>query len=92
VDINFKAGAFNFVRSLKYFFEEKGENWPEWLKQMDWQRNKFVRRILKPFFFVVDGLGYGDMLHAVLKKGPHGRFTFATIQDSHGKKLATQTT
>ena len=69
-DMNFVAGPFNFVRSMNYLIEEKGRHWPAWLKGIRWERNKFIRRSLKPFFFFVDALGYGDFLHATLiKKG-----------------------
>ncbi|HVO95801.1 MAG TPA: class I SAM-dependent methyltransferase, partial [Terriglobales bacterium] len=68
--MNFAAGPFNFVRSMKYLGDEKGRHWPAWLRGIRWNRNKFIRRSLKPFFFIVDGLGYGDFLHATLvKKG-----------------------
>ena len=67
-DISFKAGPFNFVRSVKYYFEEKGRRWPSWFREIQWERSKFIRRALKPFFFAVDSLGYGDFLHATLQK------------------------
>ena len=66
--MNFNAGPFNFVRSVKYFFEEKGKHWPAWIRGMRWEGGKLIRRALKPFFFVVDRLGYGDFLHATLRK------------------------
>ena len=66
--VHFKAGPFNFVRSVKYFFEEKGQHWPSWIRGIRWEGGKFIRRALKPFFFVVDSLGYGDFLHATLRK------------------------
>jgi hypothetical protein len=64
--IDFTAGPFNFVRSMKYLAEEKGE-WPQWLRRIRWERSKPIRRILKPFFLVVDKLGLGDFLHATLQ-------------------------
>ena len=67
-DISFKAGPFNFVRSVEYYFEEKGRRWPAWFREIQWERSKFIRRALKPFFFAVDSLGYGDFLHATLQK------------------------
>ena len=67
-NINFAAGPFNFVRSVKYFFEEQGNGWPRWIREIRWERNKFIRRVLKPFFLFVDRLGYGDFLHATLRK------------------------
>lgn len=66
--INFNAGPFNFVRSVKYYFEEKGRHWPAWIRNIRWDRSKFFRRALKPFFFAIDSFGYGDFLHATLKK------------------------
>ena len=68
VAINFNAGPFNFVRSIKYFFEKKGKPWPRWIRKIRWEKSKFIRRALKPFFFVIDRLGYGDFLHATLGK------------------------
>jgi SAM-dependent methyltransferase len=65
---DFTAGPFNFVRSMKYLAEERGAKWPPWLRRVRWERSKFIRRSLKPFFFFVDMLGYGDFLHATLKK------------------------
>jgi SAM-dependent methyltransferase len=65
---DFHAGPFNCVRSVKYFFEERGKDWPRWLRDIRWERSKSIRRSLKPFFFVVDRLGYGDFLHATLRK------------------------
>jgi SAM-dependent methyltransferase len=65
---NFSAGPFNFVRSVKYWLEEKGDRWPRRLKKIRWEHNKFIRRALKPFFFFVDSIGYGDFLHATLRK------------------------
>lgn len=65
--MNFAAGPFNFVRSMKYLVEEKGSNWPAELRRIRWDRSKFIRRSLKPFFFFVDSLGYGDFLHATLR-------------------------
>lgn len=66
--VHFNAGPFNFVRSVKYFFEEKGKRWPSWIRDVRWEKNKFIRRALKPVFFVVDSMGYGDFLHATLRK------------------------
>jgi len=65
---NFTAGPFNFVRSMRYLLEEKGERYPSWLRSIRWDRSKLIRRALKPFFFFVDSLGYGDFLHATLRK------------------------
>jgi len=67
-EMNFAAGPFNFVRSMSYFFEEKGKNWPRAIGKIDWVKSKAIRRALKPLFFFVDGLGYGDFLHATLRK------------------------
>jgi len=66
--VNFVAGPFNFVRSVKYFFEEEGRRWPACVRGIRWERSRLIRRALKPFFFVVDRLGYGDFLHATLQK------------------------
>jgi SAM-dependent methyltransferase len=65
---DFTAGPFNFVRSMKYLLEEKGDEYPAWLRKIRWERSKFIRRSLKPFFFIVDSLGYGDFLNATLRK------------------------
>lgn len=65
---NFSAGPFNFVRSIKYLLEEEGDRFPAWMEKLKWDRSKFIRRVLKPPFFVVDALGYGDFLHATLRK------------------------
>ena len=70
VGMVFTAGPFNFVRSLPLFFEEGGRRWPGWLRRIRWERSKFVRRALKPLFFFVDAAGYGDFLHATLRKKP----------------------
>ena len=68
VEIRFQSGAFNFVRSVKYFLEEKGEHWPGWLQRIDWPRSKPIRRALKPFFILVDRLQFGDVMVATLRK------------------------
>jgi SAM-dependent methyltransferase len=65
---NFSAGPFNFLRSLNYLMEEKGSGWPLEIRRIRWERSKFLRRALKPLCFVVDTLGYGDFLHATLRK------------------------
>jgi SAM-dependent methyltransferase len=67
-EIGFQSGAFNFVRSVKYLLEEKGEHWPGWLQRIDWPRNKLVRRTLKPLFSLVDYLRFGDVMVAALRK------------------------
>jgi SAM-dependent methyltransferase len=66
--INFAGGSFNFVRSMKYFLETKGTHWPKWIRNIRWDRNKFIRRSLKPFFFVVDVANYGDFVEVTLCK------------------------
>jgi hypothetical protein len=58
---------------MKYLAEEKGEQWPGWLRRIRWDKSKFIRRSLKPFFFFVDALGYGDFLHATLEKSASKR-------------------
>lgn len=67
VRIHFASGPFNFVRSVKLFFEAKGSAWPRQIRNIDWPRNKFIRRTLKPAFFAIDSLGFGDFLHATLR-------------------------
>jgi SAM-dependent methyltransferase len=67
-EIRYRSGAFNFVRSMKYLLEEQGSRWPKWLRAIDWPRNKLIRRTLKPLFFLVDLLGWGDIMQATLKK------------------------
>lgn len=66
--IQFHSGAFNFVRSVKYFLEENGRHSPQWLHRIDWPRNKLIRRSLKPFFFLVDIVRFGDVMTAILRK------------------------
>lgn len=68
VKIRYESGVFNFVRSVHYLVEEKGERWPDWVRRIDWVRSKFIRRSLKPTFFFVDLAGYGDVMHATLRK------------------------
>jgi SAM-dependent methyltransferase len=65
---NFAAGPFNFVRSLNYLMDDKGSGWPREMRRIRWERSKMLRHALKPVFFVVDTLGYGDFLHATLRK------------------------
>ena len=73
VKIRFRSGAFNFVRSVKWYLEEKGDGWPQWLRRINWPSNKLIRRTLKPFFFLVDLLRFGDVMAAILKKAiPYG--------------------
>ena len=69
-NIDFAAGPFNFVRSLNYYFEISGTGWPAALRSINWARSKFLRRAMKPLFFFIDGLGYGDFMHATLRKVP----------------------
>jgi SAM-dependent methyltransferase len=80
-DMQFTRGRFNFVRSLAFYFEEKGKRWPPWLRRVQWERSKLVRGTLKPLFFFVDSLGYGDVLHATLRKKPCRVITGAEIFD-----------
>jgi len=68
VNISFRSGAFNFVRSVKYFLDEDGKHWPAWMRRIDWPRSKPIRRILKPFFLLVDLGQVGDVMVATLKK------------------------
>lgn len=62
-----RSGPFGFVRSLSYFLEENAYHWPKWVRHIDWPRNKFVRRTLKPLFSVLDVLSLGDVMVATLK-------------------------
>ncbi len=66
IEIRFRSGAFNFVRSVKYLLEDKGEKCPLWLRKVNWSSNKIIRRSLKPFFFLVDIIGLGDVMKATL--------------------------
>ena len=68
VGIRFRSGPFNFVRSVKYYLEESGDGWPDWLRRINWPSNKPIRRTLKPFFFLVDRISLGDVMEATLKK------------------------
>jgi SAM-dependent methyltransferase len=65
---NFSAGPFNWLRSLNYWMDDKGSGWPREIRRIRWQRSKFLRWALKPLCFFVDTLGYGDFLHATLRK------------------------
>jgi SAM-dependent methyltransferase len=67
VNLKLRSGAFNFVRSLKYHNEESAEHWHGWAK-IDWVHNRAIRRMLKPFFFLVDILGRGDIIYCILMK------------------------
>jgi SAM-dependent methyltransferase len=89
-DIRFNAGPFIFVRSIRYFFEEEGERWPDWFRKINWDKSKFIRRTLKPLIFVVDSLGFGDFLHAVLRKAATGRFGFEIVDESAASGMAIQ--
>jgi len=66
--LDFTAGPFNLVRSLRYFFDENASAYPQWLVNFPWHRSKGFRRALKPLFVIIDKLGYGDVLHATLRK------------------------
>lgn len=66
VELRFRSGAFNFVRSVRYWLEERGG--PRWLARIDWPRSRFIRRSLKPFFFLLDILRLGDIMEATLEK------------------------
>ena len=43
------------------------------VRRIDWPRNKFIRRTLKPFFFLVNILILGDVMVAILKKAAKDR-------------------
>ena len=68
VMIRFRSGPFNFVRSVKYYLDDKGDRWPRWLREINWPSNKMIRRTLKPFFFFIDRVCFGDVLQATLRK------------------------
>jgi SAM-dependent methyltransferase len=68
VRLRFRSGPFNFVRSVKYYLEESGDGWPDWLRRINWPSNKMIRRTLKPVFFLVDRISLGDVMEATLKK------------------------
>lgn len=68
IRMRFRSGPFNFVRSVKYYLEETGDHWPLWMQRINWPGNKLIRRALKPFFLLVDGLRLGDILQASLQK------------------------
>lgn len=68
VRIRFRSGTFNFLRSVKYYLEEKGDHGSKWLRRMNWSGNKLIRGTLKPFFFFIDSLRLGDMMEATIKK------------------------
>jgi SAM-dependent methyltransferase len=67
VSLDYTAGPFSFVRSVKYFLEEGGDHWPGWLRRINWPNNKIIRRVLKPAFICIDLIGFGDFLNAILK-------------------------
>ena len=68
VRMRFRSGPFNFVRSVKYYLEETGDRCPYWLRRINWPSNKMIRRTLKPFFFFIDRVCFGDVLQATLRK------------------------
>ena len=68
VGTRFRSGPFNFVRSVKYYLEETGDRYPYWLRRINWPSNKMIRRTLKPFFFLIDRVCFGDVLQATLRK------------------------
>ena len=68
IRIRFRSGPFNFVRSVKYYLEETGDHCPYWLRRINWASNKIIRRTLKPFFFFIDRVRFGDVLQATLRK------------------------
>jgi SAM-dependent methyltransferase len=79
--MEFTDGRYDFVRSLAFYFEAKGKHWPAWVRHIRWERNKLARHALDPLFFFVDALGYGDVLHATLRKKPCRVITGAEIFD-----------
>lgn len=62
-----RSGPFIFVRSLGYLLQEKGGAWPLWFWRGGWPKRRAVRRIARPFFYIVDRLGWGDILVAELE-------------------------
>lgn len=68
VRMRYRSGPFNFVRSVKYYLEETGDRYPYWLRRINWPSNKMIRRTLKPFFFFIDRVCFGDVLQATLRK------------------------
>ena len=68
VNIRFRSGAFNFVRSMQYLLEDRGERWPRWIRRLDWLHNRMIRRTLKPFFFLIDTVRLGDTMQVVVVK------------------------
>ena len=68
VRMRFRSGPFNFVRSVKYYLEETGDRCPYRLRRINWPSNKMIRRTLKPFFFFIDRVCFGDVLQATLRK------------------------
>lgn len=66
--VRYQSGAFNFVRSVKYHLEEQGKQWPRWVHGINWPSNKLIRRALKPLFFLLDRLRFGDVILALLQK------------------------
>lgn len=66
--LRFRSGPFNFVRSMAYMVEERSQIGFGLLPRIDWKKSKLVRRASKPFFFLVDLVGYGDVMRATLGK------------------------
>lgn len=48
--------------------EEKGQHWLGRLRQINWARNKRIRRLLKPLFSLIDRTRLGDVVVAILQK------------------------
>jgi hypothetical protein len=67
-DQDFSAGHFNFVRSVRYLLETQRDRYPSWLRRINWEHGKLIRRALRPFFFLIDSAGYGDFVHLTLLK------------------------
>lgn len=66
--IQFRSGAFNFVRSVNYLLGEENKPYFGFLRRINWVKSKIVRRSLKPFFFAVDLIRLGDVMEATLTK------------------------
>lgn len=68
IDLRFRSGPFNFVRSMGYWLEEERPFIPRWLRNLDWPHNRLIRRTLRPFFFFVDLVRWGDVMAVTLGK------------------------
>jgi len=88
---NFSAGPFNFVRSVRYLLEAQKDRYPSWLRKIDWEHSKLIRRILKPIFLVIDTGGYGDFMHATLVKNASNLGAFPAQLNDASLRVAHET-